>query len=142
MENNFTSKLISYDYYPNKTVKVFAISHADYLSRSFNGLELENELLKYGIEYNLKSDIHERNTGKSVTPKIFRDLQKVVGKMEFVTGYQSRLYFWTRLIAYSKDFKNADVVHLHILHNNFFRIEALKYLTKKSQPYGPFMTYG
>jgi glycosyltransferase involved in cell wall biosynthesis len=117
--------------FPNNHLKVCGISHADVYSQSFNGLGIASKLLKEGIEYSLLSDIHLRGFGKSLTPKKLQGTKKLIVKLERISGYQSRLFFWTRFLKFKREFKNADLIHYHILHNEYFRLEALKYLTRK-----------
>lgn len=114
-------------------IKVCGISHADEFSRSFNGLGSSLEILKEGIEYSLLSDIHMRNFGRSLSPKLFLVPKKLVIRFERFSGFQSRFFFWSSWIRFRAEFKNADVIHYHILHNEFFRIEALKNLSKKKK---------
>lgn len=128
--------------FPNNHLKVCGISHADVYSQSFNGLGIASRLLKEGIEYSLLSDIHLRGFGKSLTPKKLQGTKKLIVKLERISGYQSRLFFWTRFLKFKREFKNADLIHYHILHNEYFRLEALKYLTRKKQVFGHCTIYG
>jgi len=111
-------------------LKVCGVSHADLLSARFNGLNAIGLFREHGIDYRLLSDIHQRKTGKSITPVLFRKIAAIILKIESKTGFQSRLYFWSIGISIRKEFRIAEVVHYHILHNNFFRIESLKYLMR------------
>ncbi|CAN2173394.1 RfaG Glycosyltransferase [Candidatus Nanopelagicaceae bacterium] len=113
-----------------KSMRVCGISHADSLSARFNGLSIKSKLSEEGIEYSLLSDLHERVSGKSITPERLRRLSASIAEFEAKTGFQSRFYFWTVWILFNKHFRKAHVVHYHILHNNFFRLEALKLLTR------------
>ncbi len=113
-----------------KSLKVCGISYADLLSARFNGLSSMNELFEKGISYSLLTDMNQRKTSKSLTPSFLQNLSKLIAKLESKTGFQSRFYFWTILIFLRSDFRKADVIHYHILHNNFFRLETLKFLSR------------
>lgn len=115
---------------PLKNINVCGITHADLLSSRFNGLTAVNELSQQRIDYKLLSHVHQRMSGKSVTPSYLKKLTLVIQIIESWTGFQSRFYFWTIGLALRKDFRRAKVVHYHILHNSFFRLESLKLLMR------------
>jgi len=115
----------------NRPLKVLGINSSDIYSQRFNGISIIEDLHNEGIEYELLSDIHMRKNGISITPKLFRYLKDFLTLLERKTGFQSRFYFWTFALRFRRSFQEAQVVHYHILHNSFFRLESLKYLTKK-----------
>jgi glycosyltransferase involved in cell wall biosynthesis len=86
-----------------------------------------------GIEYSLLSDIHMRENGKSLTPKKLGWIKNYIAKLERKSGFQSRLYFWSSFVRFKREFRSADIIHYHILHNEFFRLESLKNLTKRKR---------
>ena len=130
-QNNKSSTINTPDKFSDVRLRVCSVSHADLYSQSFNGLGNSSEMLKEGIEYSLLSDIHMRENGTSITPKMLQGIKQLIIKLERLSGYQSRFFFWTRFLMLKKEFKNADLIHYHILHNEYFRLETLKSLTKK-----------
>ena len=115
----------------SRVLKVTGINHEDLFSSSFNGLSIRDELAKKQISYNLLSDVNYRDKRMNFTPPIFKAIRSVLAKFEYKTGFQARVYFYTSLLAFRTFFRKSDVIHYHILHNNYFRLESLRFLTRK-----------
>ena len=65
-------------------------------------------------------------------PSVIQPKLDAIGKkMNYLTGYQNRLQFWTRLPKHSNESQGFDVHHFHLIENGWFSLDALFKSEKK-----------
>lgn len=112
---------------------VLFITSLDSPGSRFNGNDLAGYLNSHGHQATLlvweKKD-SRRNT-KFLSSRIIRSLShRVISKIEKAFGLQSLLYpSWVSLL-FSKSFWKADVIHLQLIHDDFFSLFALPIISR------------
>jgi len=115
-------------------LSILGLNWADEIGKRFNGLALAPSLNAYGIKYDLfaglvNEGIDTHVVGQEFAKSNFR-LNSKLANVEALTGFQSRMFFPSNKILSSKEFKSADLIHAHIVHNGWFRIENLLKIKK------------
>ena len=117
-------------------MKVLGLNWADSAGSRFNGVAIREELLQLGVEYSLavglkkemdESWVYSATKTQPWAQKLIRFYQVI----EKLTGFQSRFFFLTSRISRLPAFKEADLIHVHIVHNGWFRLRSLKKMVKK-----------
>ena len=112
-------------------MKVLGVNWADRTGSRFNGVAIRDDLLDYGVEYSLavglKKDLKEdwiysALRQGSLTLKLLHLYQLI----ERYSGHQSRFYFFISKLRHLKAYKEADIIHFHIVHNGWFRLKTLE----------------
>jgi glycosyltransferase involved in cell wall biosynthesis len=118
----------------SKPIKVLGLNWADDAGARFNGTELIDEFARAGVSYKLAVGIFHTNSREEIVDAFnFRGatkLRKFTSYLEIYTGFQSRLQFWSLQIRKLKEYKEADLIHVHIVHNGWFRLESLIKMAK------------
>ncbi len=99
----------------------------------FHGLAITPLLKKHGVEsqhFAWRKDTNNPDilSFKSIHEKISH---KIYQKTEDLLSLQSVIYPYARKIMALPAFKQADLIHLHIIHSGFFSLRHLPELTKQ-----------
>ena len=113
-------------------MKVLQINGYETPGKRFHGLGIKALLSTHGIESS--HFVWERDTANEgvITCSGFfeREINSVINKIESHLSLQSMLHLNFNNIKNYKEFKEADLVHLHIIHSGFFRLSDLIELSK------------
>ena len=110
------------------------VSCSDIMGARFNGRDLHKDLNKRGIKS--KHLVWSKNTNEPDTVQISRDLEnrvdlnKSLGELERLYSAQSLFHPFSYDLMFNKEFLGSDIVHYHLIHNNFFNFSHLPILTK------------
>lgn len=114
-------------------MKVLQINGYESPGRRFNGLSLIPYLHEHGVEsthYIWEKDTNDNDVLTS-QGKFFRIFNKFIRGVEKVLSLQSVLFPTSREIMSTSAFKNADIVHLHIIHSGYLSLLSLGSISKK-----------
>jgi len=114
-------------------MRVLYVNNVDLDGRRFNGYDLLVELRRYGIS--AKQAVLSK---MSDNPDVFRllrnstdeTLHQALAKVEKRRSMNNILFPWGRALAGMPEFYEADVVHLHLLHNQVVSLLDLPMLTE------------
>jgi glycosyltransferase involved in cell wall biosynthesis len=101
--------------------------------RRFNGLAITPLLKEQGIdsEHMVWEQDKQEPGVMSINHGWTRKVNKLVAKLEKKLSLQSTLYPHAREIAKQSPFRNADAVHLHIIHSGYLSVRSLPWLSKR-----------
>jgi len=114
-------------------MKILHINNTDILGHRFNGFDLSKKLKKHGVESEMcvwQKYSEDKNVWKIVNFKGRGFINKSITKIEKLFSLQSTLYPWWMRLPFERRFKDADIIHYHLIHNEFFSIFALPFLTR------------
>jgi len=101
-------------------VNVLHVNNVDLAGRRFNGFDLLDELGERGVHCSqavmAKSSKHPRVFSLAPDPGAL-ELQHALNEVESRHSMSDLLYPWGRVLAETEQFKAADVVHYHLIHN-------------------------
>lgn len=110
-------------------MKILNISANDEMGSRFNGFDIHDALLSRGHDATLGcfwNHTSEKDWVFNIFPGTIRRLEaEVVRGIEVSTGYQSTLQWWSKGLIKSPEFLKADVVHLQVIHDHFFKMETI-----------------
>ena len=113
-------------------MKVLQVNGYESPGRRFNGLSITHLLEKHGIES--RHLIWEKDTED---PRVLnfegrgvRKINGIVSYIERILSLQSMLYPHATQMMKMNVFKEADLVHLHIIHSGYFSLSDLPKITK------------
>lgn len=113
--------------------KVLQVNGYESPGRRFNGLSITPLLKTYGIES--RHLVWEKDTQN---PEVLtfegawaRRINRVAKRVEDVTSLQSVLYPHAAQMMKMPAFKEADVLHLHIIHSGYLSLSDLPKITKR-----------
>jgi glycosyltransferase involved in cell wall biosynthesis len=103
-----------------RPLNVLHVNNVDLYGRRFNGYDLLDDLRSRGV--NGKQAVLDK---RSDNPDVFslwsgpadKQLHDALAKVEKRRSMNNLLFPWGQTLAASVEFKNADVVHYHLLHN-------------------------
>jgi glycosyltransferase involved in cell wall biosynthesis len=106
-------------------VRVLQVNDTDLRGRRFNGYDLISELRGSGIECS-----QAVLTKESDDPEVFsllseptdEALNDALWRVEQRNAMSALLYPWARLLVESPAFRDADVVHYHLIHNRMLSL--------------------
>jgi glycosyltransferase involved in cell wall biosynthesis len=113
-------------------MNILQVGHSDLIGKRFNGYDLNAWLRKKG--FNCWNCVWEK---KSNDENVF-ELLPIKNKkyINFIHGFidknlslQSLSTPWSFRLVFDKHFKNADIVHYHVIHGGYFNIASLPLLT-------------
>lgn len=113
-------------------MNILQVNYTDVLGYRFNGGALipwlrdrgHNALQAVGIKQALD------DTSINLIPHPWKTISRLVNRVESKIGIHNVLYPQSFLLPLNPAFKTADVVHYHIIHNQFFSYLAFPLLTK------------
>jgi glycosyltransferase involved in cell wall biosynthesis len=120
---------------PSKRIAILGLNWADEKGARFNGLDIVKELNQNEVDYTLAVGVTHTSKSEHVIDAFsFRKVQlvrRIAARLEAKSGFQSRLHFWSNQIRNLKAYKEADLIHVHIIHNDWFRLETLRSIAKE-----------
>ena len=113
-------------------MNILQVNYTDKLGHRFNGGSLipwlrgqgHNSLHMVGVKESTE------NTSMSLIPPSWEGLTRLANKIEHSTSLQNIFYPQSFLLPFNSAFKTADLVHYHIIHNQFFSYLAFPLLSK------------
>jgi glycosyltransferase involved in cell wall biosynthesis len=117
-------------------MKVLGVNWADSVGSRFNGVAIRNDLANFGVDYSLavglKKELNESWVHSATKSQPWaRRLLSFYQILERFSGFQSRYFFLVGNLTRLKAFKEADLIHIHIVHNGWFRLRSLKRISRK-----------
>jgi glycosyltransferase involved in cell wall biosynthesis len=114
-------------------VKILQVNGYESPGRRFHGLSITPLLKKYGIES--RHLVWEKDT-QNADVLTFADgrtrkINKLLSRVERLTSLQSVLYSNAAQMMKMPAFKEAGLLHLHIIHSGFFSLSDLPKVTKE-----------
>jgi len=112
-------------------MKVLHVTDIDLPARHFNGYDLLDDLATRGIEGKqavLRKLSHNPNVVALFAGRGDEELQKRLPEVERRHSINGLLLPWGRLLAETAEFRNADVVHYHLIHNHVISLYDIKWL--------------
>jgi len=112
-------------------VKVLHVTDDDLPGRRFNGYDLIDDLASRDIQG--KQAVLRKSSDNPDVVSLFagrgdEDLQFRLKEVERRHSINNLLFPWGRLLAETKEFGDADVVHYHLIHNQVLSLYDLKWL--------------
>jgi glycosyltransferase involved in cell wall biosynthesis len=118
-------------------MNVLQVNYTDVMGHRFNGGALASWLQSHGHHGRQAVSVKRSTSPASISivpapiSRVAESIAYRVRKVEDVLGLHNVLYPQSFLLPFNQAFKDADVVHYHIIHNQFFSYLALPWLTKK-----------
>jgi glycosyltransferase involved in cell wall biosynthesis len=116
-------------------MNILQFGETDIVGKRFNGQDLHKEFIRRGFDSHhmvWRKDGNDENTyslGQAIP--FGRCINSVIRATESILSLQSLLYPFSWTIPQFKAFRLADIVHYHIIHNNYFSLAALPFLTRQ-----------
>ena len=115
-------------------MKVLHVNNVDLDGRRFNGYDLMAELRPYGVA--AKQAVLSK---LSDNPDVFRllsqstdeTIHQALAQVEQRRSMNNVVFPWGRVLASRREFREADVIHLHLLHNQVVSLLDLPMLTEE-----------
>jgi len=112
-------------------VKVLHVTDDDLPGRRFNGYDLIDDLASRGIQG--KQAVLRKSSDSPDVVSLFagrgdEDLQFRLKEVEQRHSINNLLFPWGRLLEKTEEFRDADVVHYHLIHNRVISLYDLKRL--------------
>jgi glycosyltransferase involved in cell wall biosynthesis len=115
-------------------MKILQVNSGDVVGGRFNGFDLEPLFAARGVT---SKHLVWTKTSTSETSRRFFDLPgsrngtKILGRIERRLSIHSRLPLQSFALAMHPWFREADLVHYHIVHDGFFSLDAMPMLTRR-----------
>jgi len=118
-----------------RAVKVVQINSGDLMGRRFNGYDLKGPLEQYGVESELLVYWNKKSTAPFVSRAFSypgsRYVTRALDIVERQFSLHARLHPHSWTLPMHKAVRAADLMHLHIIHDGYFSLSALPYVTSK-----------
>jgi glycosyltransferase involved in cell wall biosynthesis len=117
------------------TMKVVQINSGDLMGRRFNGFDLKRHLEQFDVDskllvyWNKKSDAPFVSQAFSYPGS--RYVTRALNIIERQASLHARLHPHSWALTMHKAVREADLMHLHIIHDGYFSFSALPYVTGK-----------
>lgn len=117
-------------------MNVLGLSWSDSIGSRFNGVSIKSRLEKLDVNYKLLTGSEPMLKEDWISPAFPNRMEtnptfQIINNLEAQSGFQSRLQWWTSNIFSREEYINAEIVHLHIIHNGWFRLESLKRISRE-----------
>ena len=112
-------------------MKVLHVNDFDLPSRRFNGYDLLHDLASRGIEGKqavLRRLSHNPDVVALFAGRGDEELQRSLKEVEREHSINDLLVPWGRPLAETAEFRDADVVHYHLIHNHVISLYDLRWL--------------
>jgi glycosyltransferase involved in cell wall biosynthesis len=110
-------------------LKVFNVSSSDEVGGRWNGHDIIEPLVEYGIEAKIGSfwskTSNSKNSIELFPGRKTRLLAEATMAVESLTGRQSTYQSWSSKIFELPEFQEADVVHLQVIHDHLMTVENM-----------------
>ena len=115
-------------------MKILHVNSGDVVGSRFNGFDLEPLFVARGVTS--KHLVWTKNSTSESSRKFFdipgsRNATKALGGIEQRLSIHARLQLQSFTLAMHPWFREADLVHYHIVHDGFFSLDALPMLTRR-----------
>lgn len=114
-------------------MKILQFGNTDLVGKRFNGHSLHKYFLKLRIDSSQlvwKKDSDDRETFEFINIFGKRIINSILIRLERYLSLQSLISPFPLAILFNKRFRDADVVHYHLIHTGFFNLLALPILTR------------
>jgi glycosyltransferase involved in cell wall biosynthesis len=117
------------------SINVVQINSGDLIGRRFNGYDLRPHLQEYNIESSQLVYWNKQSNADFVSKAFDYPGNRLVTRG--LTHIESRLSLHARLqphswaLPYHRKVRASDIVHLHIIHDGYFSLSALPFLTRR-----------
>ena len=123
-----------------KPLKVLTLSSNDLSGSRFNGHDLHEGLKSRGIETTHRS-FWEKSSAAPWSGQVFdrKDVKLLapsIRRLEYRTGMQNRFQYWTSSLLKDPSFLQADIIHLNVIHDHWFRFEAIREISRRKPTVG------
>jgi glycosyltransferase involved in cell wall biosynthesis len=114
-------------------IKTLQVNGYESPGKRFNGLSISGHLRKMGIDStHLVWSVDTKNPNViSFGGNFTKFLNYLIRKIEWYLSIQSILYPHALQMFRLREFKEADIIHLHIIHSGYFSFLNLPMLTRK-----------
>ncbi len=119
-------------------LKVLNISSGDLIGSRFNGFDWMDSFQKFGVSSSMK--VHWNHLSKdervnSIIPFFATDsISRKIARAEYLVnqggGKENYRYSWTKHLFKSREFIEADLIHLQIVQDGTLDIETIKSISK------------
>jgi glycosyltransferase involved in cell wall biosynthesis len=114
-------------------MKVLQLNQSDSIGSRFNGFDIRHLLAKDEVEshhlvWNKLSDSESSSSFFDIPGS--RRATRILGRVEDAFSFHSRLQLQSLTLPLYRKFRNADVVHYHIIHDGYFGLDALPWLSR------------
>ncbi len=111
------------------------INSGDLMGRRFNGYDLKQYLEQYGVESKLLVYWNKKSDSSFVSQAFSypgsRYITRALGIVERQVSLHARLHPHSWTLPMHKAVREADLMHLQIIHDGYFSLSALPYVTSK-----------
>lgn len=119
------------------TIEVTHVNSGDLIGRRFNGYDLKPHLEKKGVITN-QLVFWNKQSDMDFVHKAFdypgsRHLTRGINIIEESFSVHAKLHPHSWLLPFHKTIRNSDIVHLHIIHDGYFGLNALPFLSKRKK---------
>lgn len=112
-------------------MKVLHVTDADLPARRFNGYDLMDDLASKGV-HGKQAVLRKSSNNPDVVSLLGgrgdEDLQFRILEIERRHSINNLLFPWGRLLAETKEFQDADIVHYHLIHNQVISLYDMRWL--------------
>jgi glycosyltransferase involved in cell wall biosynthesis len=114
-------------------MKVLQVNSSDLIGSRFNGFDVRHLLAAEGIQ---SHHLVWKKQSDSESSSLFFDIPgsrratRVLGRAEQTFSFHSRLQLQSLTLPLHRAFSDADVVHYHIIHDGYFGLDALPWLSR------------
>jgi glycosyltransferase involved in cell wall biosynthesis len=114
-------------------MKVLQINSSDLIGSRFNGFGIRHLLKAEGIDTHHL--VWQKQSDSESSSRLFdirgaRTATNILGRLEHAFSFHSRLQLQSFAIPLYREFRDADVVHYHIIHDGYFGLDALPRLSR------------
>jgi glycosyltransferase involved in cell wall biosynthesis len=116
-------------------MKVVQISSGDLIGRRFNGFDLKRHLERFDVESKLLAYWNNKSDTAFVSQAFSypgsRHITRALNFVERHASVHARLHPHSWALPMHKAVREADLMHLQIIHDGYFSFSALPYVTSK-----------
>lgn len=114
-------------------IKVLHVNNTDVIGGRFNGYALNRQLPQVGVHSELA--VWNKDSKDDLTWQIASDprwfkLNDFIQRVERRLSLQALLHFGSWFLLFDKRLRRSNVLHFHLLHNHFFSLFSLPFLTR------------
>jgi glycosyltransferase involved in cell wall biosynthesis len=118
-----------------RKMKVVQINSGDLMGRRFNGFDLKEHLDPLGVDSRMLV-YWNKNSDAAFVSQAFsypgsRYVTRAFDVIERQASLHARLHPHSWALTLHKAVRDADLMHLHIIHDGYFSLSALPYVTRK-----------
>jgi len=120
--------------FPGRKITGVNLNSGDLMGRRFNGFDLKPHLEQLGVS--MRQLVYwNRQSKEDFVEKAFdypasRHITRVLNRVEAGLSIHSRLHAHSWTLGFHKSVREADILHLHIIHDGYFSFSALPYITR------------